>query len=95
MIDWLALGFGALWIFGLGLELAALSLAYYQSVQQKIGFVQALEARVCRIMIDLGLAFFCLGRTGSVLAVWERIVWLVLGVLFAARAWQDIRMCKA
>ena len=95
MIDWYALGFGALWIFGLGLEVAALSLANYLANQQKRGFWHALELPACRIMIDLGLVFFCLGRTGSASVTWERIVWAVLGLIFLLRTWQDRNTRKA
>ncbi|MDP1545340.1 MAG: hypothetical protein Q8L87_04900 [Anaerolineales bacterium] len=88
MIDWVLVGFSALWIFGLGLVTAALSFANYIASQQKRRFKQALEMPACRIMINLGLVFFCLGWAGSVSAVWERIVWAVLGLMFALQTWQ-------
>ena len=95
MIDWYSVGFGALWIFGLGLEVAALSFANYLASQQKRRFRQELEMPACRIMIDLGLVFFCLGWTGSVSSTWERIVWAVLALIFAVRIWQDRKMSNA
>ena len=88
MIDWVSVGFGALWILGLGLVTAALSFTNYLANQQKRGFKQALEMPACRIMIDLGLVFFCLGWAGGVSAVWERLLWAVLALIFAVQTWQ-------
>ena len=95
MIDWYAVGFGALWIVGLGLITTALSFANYLAGQQKRRFRQALELPVCRIMIDLGLVFFCLGWTGSVSSTWERIVWAILALIFVVRTWQGRKMSNA
>jgi len=92
MIDWVVVGFGALWILGLGLVTAALSFANYLAGQQKRRFRQALEMPACQIMIYLGLVFFCLGWTGSVSAVWERFLWAVLALIFAVRTWQARKM---
>jgi hypothetical protein len=92
MIDWYSVGFSALWIFGLSLDLAALSFAYYLAKQHERGFRQALESRACRIMIALGLVLFCLGWTGSVTVLWERIVWAVLGLIFLVNTLRNIKM---
>ena len=78
MIDWVSVGFGALWILVLGLVVAALSFSNYLASPHKRRFKQALEMPACPILIDLGLVFFCLGWAGGVSAVWERIVWVVL-----------------
>jgi hypothetical protein len=88
MIDWYLVGFSALWIFGVGLVTAALSFANYLASQQRRRFRQALETPACRVMIDLGLLFFCLGWAGRVLTVWERLLWALLGIMFAVRIWQ-------
>ena len=95
MIDWYSVGFGALWIFGLGLVTAALSFAYYIASHQKWRFKQALTMPACRIMIDLGLVFFCLGWAGGVSVVWERLLWAVLALIFAVQAWQARKMSYA
>ena len=88
MIDWVVVGFGTLWILGLGLVVAALSFANYLASQQKRRFRQVLEMPACQIMIDLGLMFFCLGWIGSVSGTWERIVWGGLAFMFALGSWQ-------
>lgn len=95
MIDWISLGFSALWIFGLGLELAALSFASYLSGQQKWRFRRTLALPACRMMIGLGLVFFCLGCAGGGSVVWERILWAVLALLFAVQTWQARKKSSA
>mgnify|MGYP001558177693 CR=1 FL=1 len=94
MIDWVVVGFGALWILGLGFVVAALGFANYLASRQKRRFRQVLEMPACQIMIDLGLVFFCLGWTGSVSGTWERIVWAVLALIFAAQTWQVRKIGK-
>jgi hypothetical protein len=94
MIDWYSVGFDALWIFGLSLVVATLSFANYLARQEKWRFRQALEMPACRMMIDVGLVFFCLGWTGSIPVTWERIVWAVLALLFGVRTWQNRKLSK-
>lgn len=94
MIDWYSMGFGALWILGLGLVVAALSFANYLTSQQKRRFKQVLKMSACRITIDLGLVFLCLGLTGGLSAVWERLLWGVLALIFIVRTWQARKMSK-
>jgi hypothetical protein len=88
MIDWVSVGFGGLWILGLGLLTAALSFANYSANQPKRRLRQVLDIPACRIMIDLGLVFFCLGWAGGVSVVWERLLWAVLALIIAVHAWQ-------
>ena len=95
MIDWVSVGFSALWILGLGLVTAGLSVANYLASQQKRRFRQTLEMPACRIMIDLGLVFFCVGLAGGVSAIWERLLWAVLALMFALQTWQARKMSKA
>jgi hypothetical protein len=95
MIDWVSVGFGALWVLGLGLVTATLSIANYLAGQQKQRFSQALEMPACRIMLALGLVFFCLGWAGSVSTVWERFLWAVLGLMFALQTWHVRKMSHA
>jgi hypothetical protein len=94
MIDWYLVGFGALWILGLGLVTASLSFAYYLASQQKQRFRQALEIPACRIMINLGLVLFCLGFAGNVSTIWERLLWAVLALIFAVQIWQARKLSK-
>jgi hypothetical protein len=43
-------------------------------------------------MINLGLVFFCLGWAGGVSAVWERLLWAVLALMFVLQTWQARKM---
>ncbi len=95
MIDWVLVGFNALWILGLGLVVASLSFTNCLASQQKRRFRQALEMPACRIVIDLGLVFFCLGWAGGVSSTWERFVWTVLALMFALQTWQAGKMSHA
>jgi hypothetical protein len=94
MIDWVSVVFGALWILGLGLVTASLSFAYYLARQQKRRFGQALEMPGCRIIIGLGLVFFCLGWLGGASAAWERLLWAVLALIFALQTWLATKKIK-
>ena len=94
MIDWYSAGFGALWILGLGFVTATLSFANYLASQQKQRFRQVIEKPACRIMIGLGLVFFCLGWVGGDSALWERLVWVVLALIFALQTWLATKKSK-
>jgi len=82
MIDWPYVGWSALWIFGLSLDLAVLSIAYYQSGEnhQKLGKV--LGGRGFQLGLDLGMVFFCLGLAALAGILWQRIAWGVLSTGF-------------
>lgn len=89
MIDWQAVGFGALWITGLSLNLAAFSMADYQGHQsgKRLREVWALPAY--QALSYMGWALFCFGLIGSARSLWETGLWSVLGmafIVFAIRA---------
>jgi uncharacterized integral membrane protein len=89
MIDWYFVGFGTLWILGLGFVVASLSYANYLANQHQRRFIKKiLEIPACRFMINLGLLFFCVGWAGSAVATWERLVWAILALIFVLRTWQ-------
>jgi hypothetical protein len=92
MIDWLALSMGALWVLGLCLVFAALSIKYYLADGYKGINDQNPEKPFVGWMIDLGLFLFCVGRAGGYTSIWELIVWGVLGLFFVLRTWQDVRI---
>jgi hypothetical protein len=88
MIDWVSAGFGAVWIMGLGFVIAGLSLANFIGIRQNTKFRLAIQLAPCRIMIGMGLGFFCLGLAGSVSTIWEHVVWAVLALIFVLQTWR-------
>jgi len=94
MIDWVSVGFGGLWIFGLSLALAAVGIANFLAGENKECFRQALERPACRNMFDLGLVCFCLGWAGGAPAIWERLLWVILASLFVLQRRQAGKMGK-
>jgi hypothetical protein len=89
MIDGYSLLFEALWILGLSLVAAGLSLANYLAKRENWTFRQAFKSPGRRAMIDLGLLFFCIGLAGTTGWIWGRIVWAALALFYALRVWRD------
>jgi len=91
LIDWYVVGFGALWIFGLSLNLAALSLADFERQRQHRRFRDIWAGRSYQIASNLGLTFFCWGWAGLTRDTWECLIWLFLGLgflFFAFKVWR-------
>jgi hypothetical protein len=89
MIDWWALGHKALWVVGLALGLAVLSVANDQAHRDAVRLRDKLNQASARLALDAGLALFCLGLLFSSRAWWEWVAW---GLLAAASAGQAARL---
>lgn len=87
LIDWRLVGFSALWIVGLSIELAALSFADYMAAQQGLRTRTVLGQPGYQAAINGGLVLFCLGLLGSARAWWEQLLWLALAAAFAYQTW--------
>jgi hypothetical protein len=88
MIDWYSVGFSALWIVGLGIVTAGLSLANYLANKHNIRFRQAFEISACKTKIGLGMVCFCAGQAG-VSVFWGRLVWIALVLFFIVQTLHD------
>jgi len=88
MIDWVSVGFGTLWVLGLGIVTATISFAYYLASQNNQRFKRVMEIPACHFMINLGLILFCVGVAGGVSEVWERLLWAVMALMFMFQIWQ-------
>ncbi len=86
LIDWRAVGFGAAWILGLSLILTALGFAREDVLREGLRWRQVLARRKVAGTIDLGLALFSAGMSGSARALWETAVWIVLAAGFGLSA---------
>lgn len=85
MIDWWSLFHNGLWVGGLAVALAALSVAYYSSRREGVSLRRKLGQSGFLLPFNLGLALFCLGLFMAGESWWERLVWAGLAVLFAAQ----------
>jgi len=94
LIDWGLVGYSALWILGLSVILAALSLADYHAAQRSIRFREALKGAGYQFSINAGLWLVCLGWLGSAQSVWERLVWAGLSLAFAYPLWLNWRATR-
>ena len=89
LIDWVGVGFGALWITGLAMNLAVFSLADYRRSQTGQRLRDIWMQPGYQMTSNSGLAAFCLGLIGGARADWERLVWVGLGlgfIVFAVQA---------
>ena len=97
MIDWIAVGFSALWIFGLSLNLAALGMADYR--RSRIGgrLRDIWAGPGYQIVHNTGLTLICVGLIHSARAVWEQALWAALALafgFFAFQSWRADRLAK-
>lgn len=87
MIDWVFVGLNALWIFGLSLVLATLSLAFYTASYQNKKLFEVLKGYAT--FLNLGMLLICLGSCGLARTGWERLLWGVLALGTVANLWVE------
>jgi hypothetical protein len=87
MINWFELLTNSLWIFALALVLAVLSYTRWETKIGKGRFKDLLNRSPRVILINLAGALFCLALALLDQAWWERVLWGILLVYFAARIW--------
>jgi hypothetical protein len=92
MIDLWGLFHNALWIAGLALVLAVLSLARYHARSREVGLGQVLARVPYRLSLVAGLLLFCLGLALASRTWWEWIGWGLLVLLLAAQWVQEARL---
>ena len=76
MIDWFSVLVAAIWIMGLALLLATVSIGYFFASDKSLK--QVLSEPQYRWALTIGLILFALGMTLSVDAWWERVGWLLV-----------------
>ena len=94
LIDWRLFGFSALWILGLSLVLAAFSFADYQAAQTQAKVWAKLKEPRYQLILNSGLALFCVGLLGNASVWWKSLLWLILAGVFLFQAWQYRRSLK-
>ncbi|MBI5034858.1 MAG: hypothetical protein HZB51_30405 [Chloroflexi bacterium] len=93
MIDWFGVLSAAIWILGLALLLATMSIAYSSATDKSL--LAVLGKQSYRLALTVGLVLFALGMMLSVEAWWERIGWLLvmgLGLWDGVAAWRISRV---
>ncbi len=84
-MDWPLLARGALWVFGLALSLAAFSHARWTAKRDGVALRKALSWDAFLAPFCAGLTLFAISLAWGAAALWERLVWLALALLFAAQ----------
>jgi hypothetical protein len=80
MIDWWGLFHNALWVVGLAVGLAALSMANYQAKRQQVRLRQTLDEPDFQLAFRIGMTAFCLGLLFSSRTWWEQVIWGLLAL---------------
>lgn len=81
MLDWWGAVHNSLWIMGLSVCLAALSMVSYRSRLGGNRLRQELSGRGFQLLFILGILLFCLGALFSARTWWESALWGVLVVI--------------
>ena len=92
MITWLGLVQHSLWIIGLAILLATISLAHSTASLRKESFLQSLSRPTYRLAIAGGTLAFGLGLMWLAGALWLRVAWmgvLVVSLGEGISAWRD------
>jgi hypothetical protein len=86
-LDWLNLGFNALWVLGCALALAAVSYASWQASLGEGKLVVQLGRRGVRLTLVLAAALVCSGLAGTASTSLETLFWALLTILWLVVAW--------
>jgi len=100
LIDWPALIRNALWILGLSIVLATWSYVSWLAARHRERVWRAMNWPAFEVPSSAGLALFAASLAWGATRPWERVVWIVLGLLFlgqivlgcraaARRGWRD------
>jgi hypothetical protein len=95
MLELWAVIHNLLWVMGLALSLAALSMAYYTSCVGQVRLRHRLTEFGFQLPFSIGMVLFCAGLLFSGHTSWEKVIWGLLGALFAGqtlRLWRHRRI---
>ena len=91
VVNWSGLVGSALWICGLAVCLAALSMAQYQARAGGDRFRHRLERPEYQLALAAGLTLLCAGLLISSGTWWEKVIWgfcAAFFIVWAARSWR-------
>lgn len=87
MIDVWGVASNSIWIGGLVLLLAVLSRAHWTASREEQKLRAVLRCVPTERAMDLGWFLFCVGLACTSRALWERIVWILLGLTWIMQAY--------
>ena len=87
VIDWAAVGRGALWITGLAVVLATLSYMDWWRVHRRWRWRRVWNTPHFLTPFSLGMFLFSIGLALSSRRWWEIGAWVVLAILFLVQTW--------
>ena len=90
MIDWYNLVMNAFWVLGCAVALATLSFASWAASATGEKFRVCLGKPNIQMILNLAGLLFCVGLAGTSDVVWQQILWVILGVGFAAQIVMEI-----
>ena len=85
MIDWYNLFMNACWILGCAVALASLSYASWDASASGKTFKDRLRQSKIQIALNIGGLLFTVGLAGTSQAIWQRVLWIILGLGFLAQ----------
>ena len=94
MVDWLSLGFNALWVAGSVLVLAVLSTSNWIARASGQRLRDQLAQPRQKVILALAGQLFCVGMLGTSTILWERIVWDLLVLAFTVLLVQAVRSVR-
>jgi len=85
MIDWFNLAANTLWVGALTLALSILSIARSEALNDGRSLKVELKSHRWQMQLNIAGVLFCGGLSATTAVLWERILWLVLLVLFVGQ----------
>ena len=85
LIDVPRLIFNTIWVLGMSIIVAALSLRHFEAQVEGIRFREALQAYSFQLPLWTGLTLITIGFAGNADVLWQQIVWVALAILNAVQ----------
>jgi hypothetical protein len=91
LIDWPLLARSALWIVGLSMAVAVLSHGSWSAAVRGEPFLRTLDRPAIVLPISIGMLLVFLSLAWGATRVWERGLWVVLGIAFCWQIFEAVR----
>jgi hypothetical protein len=88
LIDWRLVVWGATWVTGAAVALAAVGFADYEAARLKARTRDLLRQPGYQAALRLGAALFAVGQAGLAANAWLAAAWLAVGAAFGWLTWK-------